>query len=250
MLVYTDLHAFRMMSANRILLWLFTIFLRWPVPVLALTKGEVIDELVASYGGEVNLQKLDTMQQFWKMDVVSRGTEGHDHRLVSLPDHLYVELMYPDRTEKRLLLGEKALRSYAEGPWQPAKPPQAAAMKLQRMRMYSPLTLRTKLSQVTLHQQGDHVVLSLQEDGLKVDYRVDKAAWQIEEVTGTMSMNGFEMSFRTEYLDFRRIDGVLIHHRERKFAGPVNTANLELLKIEFDPDLELLKFDPQNPASL
>ena len=51
------------------------------------------------------------------------------------------------------------------------------------------------------------------------------------------------MSFVTEYSDFKLVDGVLVHQREDKYAGTVNTAQLQLRNIEFDANLTRSFFD-------
>ena len=50
------------------------------------------------------------------------------------------------------------------------------------------------------------------------------------------------MQFLTEYSDFTMGDGVLIHQREKKFAGGVNTAVLHLRDIPLDADLKDANF--------
>jgi len=52
------------------------------------------------------------------------------------------------------------------------------------------------------------------------------------------------MQFLTEYSSFAFQDGVLVHERENKFAGGVNTAVLRLRRIVFDADLNDSDFLP------
>ena len=53
------------------------------------------------------------------------------------------------------------------------------------------------------------------------------------------------MRFRTEYSDFSFRDGVLVHGKENKFAGGVNTAVLTLRNITLNADLEDGLFEPE-----
>jgi hypothetical protein len=57
-------------------------------------------------------------------------------------------------------------------------------------------------------------------------------------------MNGREIQFLTEYSDFAVVEGVLVHHKENKFAGGVNTAMLQLREITFDAELDDSRFKP------
>jgi hypothetical protein len=202
-----------------------------------LTKGEVVERLVKVYGGEQNLEKLSSLHQYWNIIVLHSNTEGSDYRKILLPNHLYVELNYPGRSESRLLSGNSAFRASDGSGFRSANEMQADAQRLQLMRLYSPLTLLLKLEELEFTDGEEFCILSLKDASLRVDYLVYKATWRIEKVAGTMIMGQGKMEFLTEYSDFRMNDGVLMHYRENKYAGSVNTARLELLRVEFDPAL-------------
>jgi hypothetical protein len=106
------------------------------------------------------------------------------------------------------------------------------------MRLYTPLILRQKLAQLQFSDDRKFCILSIETGSLRVDYLVNKDNWRIEKVAGTLSRNGGEMKFLTEYSDFRVVDGVLVHHHENKYAAGINTATLDLLSIEIDTELQ------------
>ena len=118
-------------------------------------------------------------------------------------------------------------------------------MRLQLMRLYSPLVLQEKRNLMSVTQEDGFCALSLVENGLRVDYLVNQETWIIEKVVGTMMVNGSQMRFRTEYSDFSFRDGVLVHGKENKFAGGVNTAVLTLRNITLNADLEDGLFEPE-----
>jgi hypothetical protein len=62
---------------------------------------------------------------------------------------------------------------------------------------------------------------------------------------GTLEIKGSEMQFLTEYSDFKFVDGALIHQKENKYAGGVNTAMLQLRRITFNAELDEESFAPQ-----
>ncbi len=78
---------------------------------------------------------------------------------------------------------------------------------------------------------------------MRVDYLVNLDTWRIEKVAGTLNMGGQGMRFLTEYSDFEFVEGVLVHRKENKYAGNVNTAVLTLKDIRFDAE----PFD-ENPS--
>jgi hypothetical protein len=117
---------------------------------------------------------------------------------------------------------------------------QRDAMRLQLMRLYTPLTLRDRVDALGVSSSEDYIVLTLREHGLLTEYFVNSETWRIEKTVGTLHIRGMEMQFVTEYSEFAMVDGVLMHHRENKFAGGTNTAVLKLRNIEFG-----VKFDDE-----
>lgn len=221
------------------------------LPLLALSNGiyaqsldrdTVLENLIHSYGGENNLRKLDNVVQEWDMVALMGNRHGTDVRSVRIPDQLKVELTYPDKTETRILDGEAARVIFNGGTEIMAAPMQRDAMRLQLMRLYSPLVLRDKSDSVVLEIDGEFCALSLLENGVRADYLVDQENWRIEKVVGTLKINGSEMQFLTEYSDFRSVDGTLVHHRENKFAGGVNTAVLQLRQVQLEAELTSSNF--------
>ena len=210
----------------------------------SLDRESVLQKLIESYGGETNLRKLERMVQEWDMVAMMGNRHGKDVRSIRVPDQLKVELTYPDKTEIRILNGEKARVAFNNDPWRAASAPQQDAMRLQLMRLYSPLVLRDKGDSLKLMLDGEYCALSLVERGIRADYLVNQDTWRIEKVVGTLWINDTEMRFLTEYSDFKFVDGTLVHQRENKFAANVNTAVLQLRNIEFNADLDDSSFTP------
>lgn len=213
------------------------------------TTGEVLEHLIASYGGEENLQKLDSMVQEWGLVALTRNKQGSDKRSVRLPEQLKVELTYPDKRETRVLNGNSGYAIFDDREPAAASAMQTSAMRLQLMRLYSPLTLRDKIDELTMSGGNGYLTLTLSERGLQADYIISTETWHIVKVVGRLSINGAAMQFVTEYSEFSMVDGVLVHHRENKFVGGMNTASLFLKHIEVDAALDDDEFEPRkNPA--
>lgn len=216
---------------------LLSLLLVSPLCAVAQTmdKSSVLERLIASYGGEQNLRKLDNVVQEWDMVALMSKRHGTDVRHVMVPgQQLQVTLTYPQKVERRMLAGDSGRVSFNGGDPYPATEPQRDAMRLQLMRLYSPLVLRDKIDNVTLTMEGEYTALTLEEHGVRADYLVNVEDWRIEKVAGTLSMGGQPMRFLTEYSDFDFVEGVLVHRTENKYAGNVNTAVLSLKKITFE----------------
>ena len=206
--------------------------------------GAVLDHVIEAYGGEDNLRKLDRMVQEWDFYAPMRQRHGSDIRRVQVPDQLKVELRYPDKTETRVLSGDRGYVRFDDGDPAIASDHQRDAMRLQLMRLYSPLLLRERIDSLQMASDGGYLALTLVEHGLRTDYLVNSRNWRIETVVGTLTIRGMEMQFRTEYSDFKFIDGVLIHRKENKFAGDVNTAKLRLRRVELGAEFNPYEFTP------
>ena len=213
------------------------------------TTGEVLGRLIASYGGEENLQKLDSMVQEWDLLALTRNQQGSDKRSVRLPEQLKIELTYPDKRETRVLNGDSGYAIFDDREPAAASAMQTGAMRLQLMRLYSPLTLRDKIDSLAMSGGDGYLTLTLSEHGLQADYIVSTETWHIVKVVGRLSMNGASMQFVTEYSEFAMVDGVLVPHRENKFVGGMNTAVLRLKRITVDAEFDDAEFEPRkNPA--
>lgn len=208
---------------------------------------DVLEQMISAYGGEMNLRKLDSVIQEWDLFALSRNKQGNDKRSIQFPDRLKVELTYPDKQETRILNGDAGLVVFGDRAPTLANDMQRDAMRLQLMRLFSPLTLRERADSLRLSADDDHLTLTLTEHKLRVVYFVNAEDWRVEKVVGTLTINGGEMDFVTEYSDFAVVEGVLVHHRENKYAGGVNTAVLRLRRIEFDAKLDDEDFQvPEN----
>lgn len=225
------------------MLFLFVIF---ATPSIAQDSDvrTVLDRLIHSYGGEQNLKKLDSMVQEWDMVALMRKTHGTDKRSFQAPDKLRVELTYPTKSETRILNGDVGHVIFEGRSPERVAGMQLVAMQLQLKRLYSPLMLRNKIDSVSLVEQGDLLALSLVENGVHVHYMVNKDKWLIEKVAGTIMMNDGEIKFLTEYSDFSIVEGVMMHHKENKFAAGMNTAVLQLRNVTFDATFDGTQFQP------
>ena len=206
--------------------------------------SEALERMIAAYGGAENLQKLDSMVQEWDLLALTRNQQGSDKRSVRLPEQLKVELTYPDKQETRVLNGDSGYAIFDDRAPTAASTMQTSAMRLQLMRLYSPLTLRDKRDALEFSRSGDYVVLTLSEQGLQTDYVVSPDTWHIVKVMGKLSVNGAAMRFVTEYSDHAMVDGVLVHHRENKWVGSMNTAVLRLQHITVDAEFDDDEFEP------
>ena len=228
----------------RLLLIALGIVLLAPVNAGTESLTNALDHMIAAYGGEANLRKLDSMVQEWDLLALTRNQQGTDKRSIHLPAQLKVELTYPDKLETRILDGNAGYAIFDDREPAAASDMQRSAMQLQLMRFYTPLTLRDRSDALSLSNGDGYLALTLREDGLQAEYFVDTKTWHIVKVVGTLAINGATMQFVTEYSEFAKVDGVLVHHRENKFVGHTNTAVLRLRRVEMGVEFSDDEFTP------
>lgn len=216
-----------------------------PVGACAEPVAGVLEQMIEAYGGEQNVRKLDSVVQEWDLLALMRNQQGTDKRSIHLPGQLKVELTYPDKQETRVLDGDAAYAVFDDREPAAASNMQRSAMRLQLMRFYTPLTLRDRVDSLRLSTGDGYVTLTLREDGLQAEYFVDTETWYTVKVVGTLAVNGATMQFVTEYSEFAKVDGAVIHHRENKFVGGMNTAVLRLRRAETDVEFDAEEFTPR-----
>lgn len=225
-----------------LLLMLFAFYVVGPAQASELNT--VLDQIIQAYGGEHNLRKMDNMTQKWDFVAMMGKRHGTDTRYILAPGKLRVDLNYPEKSESRFLDGDAAQTVFNGAPPVQASGMQRDAMRLQLMRMYSPLMLKSKIGSMGLKESGELLALSLAENGVHVFYLVNKENWHIEQVAGSLMVNGREIQFLTEYSDFAFVEGVLVHRKENKFASGVNTAQLQLRQVTFNSSVDDNLFRP------
>ena len=197
-----------------------------------LSVSDLLDRVMVEYGGENNLKQLNSYKQIWDVETKMGNQKGTDQREVKLPNFLKVELTYPNRSEIRVLDNGKGIKKYPNKTIK-ANGPMLDAMKLQLMRLYHPLELKKRAKDIKLLDDEQFYILVLKQDNLVANYFVSKKDYLIKLVIGELSINGSKMAFKTFYEDYSLESGVMLPHKEIKYAGNVNTAILKLKEISF-----------------
>lgn len=88
-------------------------------------------------------------------------------------------------------------------------------------------------------------VLELQvKEGLLLKAFIDPATKRVGLVQGTMASAGMLTEFRTEYSDFRFVDGILFAFHEENFASGSHTGTTRVRSILLNPRTAKRDFRP------
>jgi len=200
----------------------------------ASTLNQLLEKVLAAYGGEAALSKVTAFSEKGKVRSSGRD-EGSVLRVFQAPDRLRVEVAFPGETpEIRILNGEKGYRNGVS-----VSGAMYNAMVLQAARFTLPLSLK-KSSAVedlgTADRNGHsyrilRMPLSLQ--GATLTVEVDEKTGTILRSTGSVPGGPMgALQFVTDYSDFRKVDGVLFAFSETNIAMGQKTAETHLEQIQ------------------
>lgn len=203
-----------------------------------LQSGAVLDAVIEAYGGAAAMDKLKSMQLQGEVTAAMRGRKGIMRRDFLYPDNLFVEISYPDETERRYLAGQDAWRGTNDVMDKVEGPPRLA-MVYQMLRSGLPGTLlwhRNRLEYGGLSKQdsGEYHVFRLRwSRELEIRFWVNSATRLIDWVQGDILSGPQPIPFATRYLDFRTVDGVLVPFSEENYASGVQTGTTRIKDVAF-----------------
>jgi hypothetical protein len=196
----------------------------------------VIARVLEAYGGEEALRGARSYGFEGTIEAHARGGEtGTVVRVSQGSGSLGVEIRYDSRSELRLLDEGQALRgtstenlSHVEGPLQ-------GAMVLQDARADLPWILMDHRDAVRLAGE-DPTVLELDiPDGGLLRVIVDEETHTVQRSESVIEWGQTQLTFATDFSDFRSVDGVLFPYREDSWAQGVHTATITVTRLLIDP---------------
>jgi hypothetical protein len=185
--------------------------------VFAQSLDDVVGNVMKEYGGVPAWQKVTTIRETGTVVPAMRKGDGAVTRFWQKPDKLRVEIVYPERTELRVVDGDHGTNNGKE-----VTGPGLDAMKLQASRLALPLLLvekRATLKDIGIRDGFRAIEIPLS-SSLTVTIDIDPKSWHIVRSTGkTMGMD-----FVVDYNDFRRVGGLLFAFTESGMAQGTPTA--------------------------
>ena len=202
--------------------------------------SQIVENIVTAYGGHNALEAVKALKHSGTIQSYRLARTGTLQRLLVLPGALRVDIAYPDGPhEIRITTPDGAWRdgSAATGPMH-------KAMKLQAARFQLPLILTQHV--VTLLDDVDGKIqlgITL-DDTTTLQVIVDRQSWRIVRSVGNMKMGSTNLAFTADYSDFRKVDGVLLAHREELTAMGMKTGVVVLEHIDVNPVINADELKP------
>jgi len=187
----------------------------------AQSLDDVVGSVLKEYGGAAAWQKVTTIRETGTVVPAMGSGNGATTRSWQKPDKLRIEIVYPTRTELRVVDGDQGTNNGKE-----VTGPGLDAMKLQAARLALPLLLIEK--RASLRDAGTNNSFRVIEvpltASMTVSMDIDPKSWHIVRSTGKTT----GMDFVVDYNDFRRVDGLLFAFTESGMAQGTPTAKTTL----------------------
>ncbi len=193
----------------------------------------LLPRIAQAYGGEKALAQPRTLRETGTLQTM-RGL-AKTVRIFAPPDHLRIEIVYPDGSgETRVLANGQGFRNgeRVEGPPRDAMVLQAARLDLPG------LLFRNRAKLVDLGPvKGGHGIGVPLSGYLNLAVTVDPRSGRIVRSEGALPGGpGGQIRFATDYRDFKAVQGLLFAFTEENFASGQHTGETRLTQIELLPE--------------
>jgi hypothetical protein len=209
---------------------LATLGVAFPRGLAAQSPQELIDRVMAAYGGPAALARVTSYEMRGSLDAPARGGKAVTIRTFQRPNRLRVVIHYPQQVEVRVLDGDKGWRGDERG-LVAVTGPLLAAMRLQAARAAVPWILDEHRAEARpapaltvkgFRYEGVEITVG---EGLTLRAYVDSATHFVVNVQGRLVTPAMSTAFETLYGEFRVVQGVVFPFWEENFASGVHTGS-------------------------
>jgi len=197
----------------------------------------LVDEVIVAAGGEKAMRRVTGYLAVGKLHAVHSNLLIRTRRWYKRPDCLLLELDYPDQPEWRLTRGTLAWKGGSAESLRCASGAVVSSMRMQTARFDLPLRLREVEPDLVLREddkKGRRVLRHDWGDGHHLDYHIDPETHHIVHMA--MHMDGPPtLTFAADYGGFRKVDGVMMSHREVTMAGLEVTSKVVIDTFILNP---------------
>lgn len=216
------------------------------------------DDLVAliarvqeAYGGQEALDAFEGFRARGKVLSLADGVNGRLRLELSLAGDLRTEIVYPQRTEVRILAGPLGWNG-GRRHQRVSAPKMAASMRLQYHRLAAPFELvRESIGKLAREDDSPEGWIRIRRDwnsNERTIYEIDPETGRILRITGEVGSGDDTLLFETSSHDFREINGVLFPFRMTTIVGGQVAAETILDRLVPEGDFPPTTFLPAGAA--
>ncbi len=213
------------------------------------SRQRTVSEIIQAYGGKDSLANITAISAKGRIITFMQPDEGAYFRIFKRPLMLYVDISYAERTEKRILQGDRGF----EGDAATVSPVIGAAydaMVYQYDQLDLPFGLVDKslivqsLRRDTLQGRPVDILKLADRTGHELKAVVDADRHLIVRVSGSIAMGTNSSALRADFSDFKSVGGVLLPFHIINYADDVRISETEITGYEINPVVSDSLFSP------
>jgi hypothetical protein len=217
--------------------------------VPAREDGSIAEKIIAAYGGRERLAQVVSLAAEGRITALMRGDEGIYRRALRRDRKLFVDIIYNQSSERRLLDGTRGFRG-SDGVMDEVFGPRYLAMVYQYNQLDLPYGLldnsltMTELRKDGLNTQSVRVFQCTDRSGNEMEVFVNTENYRIVKCTGIFRMESGMTSLSAEFSDFRTFAGILFPFRIVNFSNEQKISETEITGYLINPQLDDAFFRP------
>jgi len=211
-----------------------------PAAQTATQAASIVDSVLDAYGGEERLRSVQAYRLEASMIAHTRGHAASAVRISAGSKSLQVMITSPANTEIRIIDTGRGYSGSALDSLAQAEGPALAAMRLQAARANLPWILAAMRDAAAhVRTEGPYEVLELrlsETEALRL--LVDTRTYFIVTTEAQVNAGPMDFLFRTEYSDFREVEGITFAFHEENYAAGAHTATTTVDAVQLNPPEE------------
>ena len=218
-------------------------------PETTAAVAALVSKVMAAYGGEAALKKINAVYAKGVIETVMRQDSGTSTRYFKRPRKLRAELAYQKSSEMRILSGFRGWRGSSGQTLREVHGPPYLAMVYQAKYLDLPFGFLDKTYSIS-HAGSQQVnsmtvqVLRLEDnEGTVMRVFVDPAGLIIR-VAGSFTFGSEGTELVAEFSDFRNVEGIKFPHRIINYSGRNKIAETAIQEMKLNQEMPDQLFQP------
>lgn len=211
--------------------------------------GNLVEKIIQAYGGREALSDVAALRAEGTIETFMPEDHGSYVYLLKRDGRLLVDIRYTNRSEKRILDGNKGYRGTDEEV-EAVSGPAFLAMIYQYDQLDLPYGLLGNTFRVSyvkkdlLRGRDVDIMMLTDRSGNEIEIAVDRETHFIVKTSATFTMGEGKAVLSSEFTDFRKIGGIVFPFTIVNYADQFKISNTTIAKYTVNPEIDAAAFSP------
>ncbi|MBM4136604.1 MAG: outer membrane lipoprotein-sorting protein [Nitrospira sp.] len=213
------------------------------------SEQDIIQKIIDAYGGKAMLSKVISISAEGNIMKIIPEDDGTYYRYMKRDRKLFVDIKYTRSEEVRIMNGKKGYRGNRELV-EEVKGPSYDAMVYQYNQLDIPFgfvdgTLKAADIRKDSVNGTEMTILKLKDQhGYEIEVYISTEDSLILKAIGYFQFGTSKRSLRTEFSEFRMVEGILLPFRIVNYANDIKLSETEITKYLINPKIDDSIFKP------